>query len=204
MKRFYVAALTGRSGSGKSYASEYLAEKGTLTIDSDVLAREVVEKGSKCLDELVEEFSSEILKADSTLDRKKLADICFANERKKSKLDRIIHPYIIERLLSCFDELKENGARYCVVEAGALVESGLYAVCDRIVMITADEDKQIERIMLRDGITLQQAQTRLEAQLHAAELKDLCDMIITNNGTLEEFDIKLDSLAGQLNLWFEQ
>jgi dephospho-CoA kinase len=204
VKKFYVAALTGRSGTGKSYASEYLAKKGVATIDGDKVSRMVVEPGSRCLEELVKAFSDSILLEDGSLNRRKLGDMVFSDKSKKKTLNRIIHPHIIERLLSMFDALKEQGEAYCVVEAGALVESGLYAVCDKIVMITADESRQIQRIMARDKITEQQAITRLHAQLSVDEVKDLCDVIIANNGTIAEFESKLDILAGQLNAWFKE
>lgn len=204
MKKFFVAALTGRSGSGKSYASEYLAKKGVAIIDGDVIAREVVEKGSRCLYELVRAFSPDILNEDATLNRKKLGSICFSDRDKKRKLDRIVHPYIIERLLDGFDENKRKGYGYCIVEASALVESGLYAICDKTIMITSDEEMQIERIVKRDGITEQEAKMRLQAQLSVDEVKGLCDAVITNVGSLEEFDAKLDILAEQLEVWFAQ
>jgi dephospho-CoA kinase len=204
LKKFFVAALTGRSGSGKSYASEYMSGRGVPIIDGDVVARGVVGKNSRCLRELVRAFGADILKEDGELNRKKLADICFPDRRKKRRLDSITHPYIIEKLLDGFDEYKSRGHDYCVVEAGALVESGLYAVCDKIVMVTASEESQIERIIKRDGITEQQARTRLQAQLGADEIRGLCDMVITNDGTIEEFEAKLDVLIGQLEGWFKQ
>ncbi|MEG1269532.1 MAG: dephospho-CoA kinase [Oscillospiraceae bacterium] len=202
MSKFYVAALTGRSGSGKSYASEYLAKRGIPTIDSDVVAREVVGVGSRCLKELVRCFGADILQQDGSLNRKLLGDLCFSDQRKKDKLDEITHPRIIEKLLDDFDELRRQGHKYCLVEAAAVIESGLYAVCDRLIMITSDEKSQIDRIILRDGLTLEQAQTRLNAQVKEDELRGICDVVIENNGTLEQFNKKLDELATQLEDWF--
>ena len=202
MSRFYVAALTGRSGSGKSYASEYLRAKGIPSVDGDVVAREVVRPGEKCLQELVREFGSQILQADGTLNRHLLGDICFSDRRKKEKLDAITHPHIIERTTEYFARLKEAGYRYCLVEAAAVVESGLYFVCDRLIMITSDRESQIARIIERDGLTEKQAKTRLDAQIREEELRNLCDLVIENNGTLEEFNRKLDALAIQLEQWF--
>lgn len=203
MKRFYVAALTGRSGSGKSYASVVLAGLGVPVVDGDVLSREVTGKGSRCLAKLVRAFSPEILNEDGTLNRRRLADICFADPAQKRRLENITHPYIIERLLHYYDAIKAKGERVCLVEAAALIESGLYANCDKIILITADEQLQIERIMRRDNLTEHQAKSRLEAQMPVDDVKDLCDVIITNNGTLAEFEIKLKELAKNLNDWFQ-
>lgn len=204
MSMFYVAALTGRSGSGKSYAGEYLRKKGVPSVNGDLVAREVVQKGEKCLDELVKEFGSDILNEDGTLNRRMLADMCFANEKLKNKLNRITHPAIIKRMLEHFDELREQGYDFCLVEAAALTESGLYAVCDRIIMIQAGEQLEIERIMSRDGLTLEQAKTRLDAQQSPDELRALCDVVIENNGTLAQFEQKLDELYITMKQWFEE
>ena len=204
MKLFYVAALTGRSGTGKSLASEYLAKKGVPVIDGDVVAREVVTFGSKCLKELTEEFSSDILNADGTLNRKALADIAFSDLAKKTKLDSIIHPYIIDDILNRFDALHKQGYKYCVVEAAALIESGLYANCDKIIMVKSSREKQIERIIQRDGLTKEQAVRRLDAQLSDELVKQLADWTIVNDGTEQEFYKKLDELIEMFKKWFEK
>lgn len=203
MKRFYVAALTGRSGSGKSYASEFLAGLGVPVADGDLLARQVTQKGSRCLDELVGAFSPEILNQDGTLNRRRLADICFADPSKKQRLDAITHPRIMELLQQCFDDFQARGEKYCLVEAAALVESGLHKICDKIILITADEARQVERITHRDNLTEQQAKNRLAAQMSVDEIIKLCDVVITNNSTLEEFQAKLKQLERDLNRWFQ-
>ncbi len=204
MSKFYVVALTGRSGTGKSFASEYLAKLGVPIIDGDDVAREVVEKGMPCLNALVKEFSKDILNEDETLNRRKLADICFPDPKKKRRLDDITHPYIIKRMVEYFDVLHENGERYCVVEAAALIESGLYAVCDKTIMVTADEDKIIKRIMKRDGLTMQQAKNRIDGQMNEDAVKQVSEIIITNNASKEEFCAKLKQVKNQLDIWFNE
>ncbi len=202
MNRFYVAALTGRSGSGKSYASEYLRARGIPTVDGDLVAREVTRPGEKCLKLLVKAFGEEILQEDGTLNRRLLGDICFADPTKKEKLDEITHPCIIERMVEDFEQLHAAGHRYCLVEAAAVIESGLYAVCDKLIMITSGRETQIERIIRRDNLTREQAETRIDAQIKESELRELCDVVIENDGTLAEFDEKLADLARLLEEWF--
>lgn len=204
MSRFYVAALTGRSGSGKSYASDYLAARGVPMLDGDDVAREVVQKGERTLRELVKEFGEDILLPDGALNRRRLADICFADPKKQEVLNSITHPAIIRRLTARFDELKEAGKGYCVVEAPALIESGLYAVCDRIIMICAPFETEIERITERDGITREQAEARLNAQADPETVRPLCDVVIDNDGSLIDFDKKLAELKDKLDEWFIQ
>ena len=202
MKLFYVAALTGRSGSGKSYASHLLADMGVAVIDGDAVAREIVEPGSAALGRLVRTFGRDILFEDGTLNHRRLGDICFADPDKKSKLDGITHPAIIERITQRFDELKAAGKPYCVVEAPALIESGLYSICDRCVMIEADEEREIERLIERDSLTHEQARRRLSAQTSPDDVRPLCDLVIQNNGTVEEFEQAVLSLKLQLDMWF--
>lgn len=204
MSKFYVAALTGQSGTGKSFASDYLATKEIPVIDGDVVAREVVFPGSRCLRELVAEFGDGILREDGTLNRRKLADISFSDPKKKARLDAITHPHIIERMLNQFDQLHANGHKYCLVEAAALVESGLYANCDKIILVTADRERQIERIMLRDELTREEAETRIGAQVDDSLVRSLADYEIENNGTIEAFLEKLDKLKELLDDWFKE
>ncbi|MDO4566866.1 MAG: dephospho-CoA kinase [Oscillospiraceae bacterium] len=202
MKRFYVAALTGRSGSGKSYAGDYLKAKGVAVLDGDKVAREVVKPGERALDELVRSFGEGILFEDGSLNRRALADLCFSDPKLQSKLNSITHPAIIERLTERFEELKEAGEAYCLVEAAALIESGFYAICDKAVMIRAPHSAAVERIMNRDGLSREQAEARLAAQTTEVEVEPLCDMIIDNDSSLEDFNIKLDGLKAKLDEWF--
>lgn len=202
MNKFYVAALAGRSGSGKSFASDYLEAAGVPVVDGDDVARDVVRPGRPCLEQLVRTFSKSILNEDGTLNRRLLGSICFADPEKKKKLDEITHPYIIDRMTELFEDLHARGYRYCLVEAPALVESGLYAVCDRTILITADEDRILRRIIERDGLTEEQARNRIRGQVPDSEIAKLCDAVIENNGTTQEFCRKLDDLKAQLDQWF--
>lgn len=203
MSKFYVAALTGGSGTGKSYASDYLAAEGIPVVDGDVVAREVVFPGSRCLSELAAEFGEGILREDGSLNRRKLAAIGFSDQKKKARLDAITHPYIIERMLNRFEHLHKDGYGYCLVEAAALVESGLYANCDKIILVTAGREQQIARIIERDRLTREEAETRIEAQLNDSLIRSLADYEIENNGTLEEFRQKLDILKESFQRWFK-
>ena len=202
MKLFYVAALTGRSGSGKSYASKLLTNMGVAVIDGDAVAREIVNPGSPTLERLIREFGQSILLENGTLNRRKLGDMCFADQRKKSRLDAITHPAIIECITQKFDELKCAGNPYCVVEAPALIESGLYSICDRCIMIEADEECEINRLIERDNLTREQAIRRLHAQTSPDDIRPLCDLVIENNGTVEEFERSVVALKLQLDIWF--
>jgi len=199
VRSFGIVALTGRSGTGKSFACDFLRSKGVPVVIGDVVAREVVEKGSTCLRELVEYFSDLILNNDGTLNRHALADIAFSSEQGTIKLNAITHPYILKRMDEFFDCCQKKGYPYCIVEAAALVESGLIGKCDKIVVIKSDKSIQLDRIKQRDGIDDSQANTRLDAQHSQNEYDRIADIIIENNGTKEEFCVQLEKLFIELN-----
>jgi len=202
VREFHVVALAGKSGSGKSLAADYLASKGVPVIDGDMVARDVVAPGSDCLRLLAEEFGTEILLEDGSLDRRKLGELCFSNSSRKERLDAIIHPFILSDMKRSFEELGNKGFKYCVVQAPALIESGFQSLSDRIVLITAEREKQIERITARDGIEEKAAGMRLDAQICEQRLRELADVEIENNGTKEEFLSRLNSLRSLFSEWF--
>lgn len=178
-----------------------MACAGIPAVDGDRISREVVTPGSDCLRELADEFGGGILNNDGTLNRRLLADICFSDADKKRKLDRITHPYIIRVMLAEFERLKDEGHGVCVVEAPALIESGLLCYCDKVVLVSADAEKQEERIISRDGLTEKQAKSRLNAQLTKHDLGGIADYEITNNGSMREFEKQLDKLVELIEQW---
>ncbi len=203
MKRIGVVALTGRSGSGKSFAANYLISKGIPVVDGDAVAREVVLPGTDCLKEISNAFGKDILNLDGTLKRRELADRCFSDPEKKKLLEEIIFPHILARMEDYFEEYLGKGYRYCIVEAPALIESGLDKRSDRIVLITASKECQIDRIVERDSLTREQAIARITAQKNENEIRRIADFEIVNNGTKEELIAKLDELITKLELWFQ-
>ncbi len=198
MSGFHVAALAGQSGSGKSFVGARLRELGAATVDSDSTARLVVERGMPCLAELVQAFSGDILLPDGSLDRKALGARCFASQGAKKRLDAITHPYIIDALKETFRGLEGEGRRFCVVEAPALFESGLDALCDFIVVVTAPRGDKLKRIMRRDGLTAEAAAERLSRQLPESELAARADEVIDNSGSLDDLRAAADGLYARL------
>ncbi len=204
MSAFSIVGLTGPSGSGKSYAAGYLSGCGFAVIDADQTARAVVEPGSPCLADLAAAFPDSILNPDGSLNRRKLADLCFSDPARQKQLNAITHPYILRALTTQYGVLEKAGKRCCIVEAGALFESDMPDRCDRIIFITANRPVLVARIVQRDGISAAQAETRLNAQTDPESVRDRCDVFLENNGTLAEFERKLEQLAGQLNVWYQE
>lgn len=157
-----IIGLTGPSGAGKSTAAAMLADLGCAVIDGDALAREIVLPGSPVLSQLADRFGDDILCEGGTLDRKKLAERAFAGEKSRQDLNAITHPAITQLALTRINTLKNKSM--VVLDAAALLESELAALCGHILIITAPEALRLQRIIARDGLTEAQARQRIAAQ----------------------------------------
>lgn len=177
----FILGITGPSGAGKSMVSKRLFEAGFADINADLAAREVVKKGKPCLTELAKAFGSDIIKKDGTLDRKFLAKLAFSGD-KVELLNKITHPFIIDKMKKDIKRAEENGKNYCVLDAPALFESGLDKICSKILCVTAPRELRLVRICARDGISEEQALERINAQPDDDYYKNGSDYIICNNG----------------------
>ncbi len=180
-----IIGLTGQTGAGKGTVARILCDKGMSLIDCDKVSREVVEKGSETLLKLTDAFSDQILNADGTLNRGVLAQRAFVDPQTVRLLNSITHPAIIERIKEKVLQFSESGAKYIVVDAPTLIESGAADMCDVIVAVVADEDIRLERIVNRDGIDITSAKRRMSVQPKVDFYTDNADYTIYNNGDLE-------------------
>ena len=178
-----IFGITGGSGSGKTTVSAMFSQLGVHVIDTDVIAHNIVEKGSKCLGELVQYFGDEILNADGTLDRKKLAHIAFSDDEKKAALNRITHKYIKAQTEA---DIKNSSADIIAIDGAVIIGSSIEPLCGFIVSVIADRDIRIERIKERDALTDEQAAQRLAAQPDDNFYKQQSGYIIYNNGGTED------------------
>lgn len=174
-----IIGLTGPSGAGKSTVSEAFRALGAHTIDADIIARRVVEKGKPALSEIENAFGSGVMRADGTLDRRALADIVFHSPEELHKLNKITHKYITEEIQAEIGRFKES---VVVIDAAVLFESGLNRLCDCVVCVTADKKTRVARIMKRDGLTEKMALDRINAQQEDAFYIKNSDFHIENNG----------------------
>lgn len=156
-----IIGLTGPSGAGKSTVSAMFSKRGAHVIDADCVARRVVEKGMPALSEITQAFGTGVLLQNGELNRKALAKIVFSSPADLHKLNEITHKYIIAEIKR---EMEENSHAVFIIDAVALFESGLSAMCDRTVSVTAEKNVRIARIMARDGLTMEEATARIEAQ----------------------------------------
>jgi dephospho-CoA kinase len=179
--RPFRVGLTGGIASGKSTASKFFGALGVPIIDTDRLARDVVEPGQPPLERLVERFGTSILTPDGHLDRPALRTIVFSDPKARADLEALIHPAIGAAVES---ESAAAGGVYQILVLPLLVEKGLGSQLDRVLVVDCNEDLQIRRVQARDGSTLEQARAILNAQAsRAARLKAAHD-VIKNDGDM--------------------
>ena len=176
--------LTGSIGVGKTFVTGVLAELGCHVLDADELAREVVMPGSAALEKVVSAFGADVLHADGTLDRAKLGGIVFADPAKRQLLNSILHPYIIaeqDQRLRQWEAKDPDGVG--VVDAALMIESGGYRRFDKLIVVHCRPEVQLERLMLRNSLTLAEAEQRVAAQMSQDEKKKFADYLIdTSDG----------------------
>jgi dephospho-CoA kinase len=186
--------LTGGIGSGKTVVSDRLAELGIPVIDTDVLAREVVEPGEPTLDRLAEMFGNDILQADGRLDRERLRALVFSNPGAKKRLESIMHPAIRDKLQKRAETLESP---YCVIVVPLLVETNFQEMVDRVLVVDAPREQRIRWVMERNGMTRSNVEQIMESQASSEERARVADDIIDNDGTLEELRRKVDRLHAE-------
>jgi dephospho-CoA kinase len=158
-----VIGLTGPIGCGKSTVASWLGELGAVVVDADMIARDVVERGSPALEEVAREFGQGVMRADGTLDRAALGHIVFADPAALARLERIVHPAVRPRILDAIAAAREAHAPAIVVEAIKLVEGGLAELCDEVWLVTCAPADQRQRLERR-GATPADAEQRITAQ----------------------------------------
>ena len=194
----FTVGLTGGIASGKSTVSDIFAELGCPIIDADIIAREVVEPKTEGLKQLVETFGTSILSSQNQFDRKKLRQIVFNDEEKRTQLNSTLHPLIGKEIANRVKQVKQS---YCVVVIPLLCESSNYQWLDRILVVDVSEDTQIQRLTARDNITKELAVKMLASQCNRKQRLQIADDVINNEqdkSKLKDLIVTLDKLYKQL------
>jgi dephospho-CoA kinase len=181
-----IIGLTGGIASGKSTVAKMLLELGIPVIDADQIAREVVEVGEEAYLQIVKEFGEEILQEDRTIDRGKLGSIVFHDKEKRQRLNSIVHPAVRKKMLMQKDQYIRSGENAIVLDIPLLFESNLTHLVDKIIVVYVDEHIQLQRLMARNGLSKEEAEARMKAQMPLIEKVSKADAVINNNGTIEE------------------
>lgn len=181
-----TVGLTGGIASGKSTVADMFRQLGAAIVDADQVARDVVAPGSEGFVAVIDAFGAEMVGADGSLDRAKLGALVFADEEARKKLNGITHPRIAQESRRRIGEALASDAPYVVYEAALLVENGLAKAFQPLVVVAVAEERQLARLMARDGSTAEEAQKRIDAQLPLAKKLELADHVIRNDGALPE------------------
>ncbi|SEC71100.1 dephospho-CoA kinase [Streptomyces sp. 2224.1] len=178
--------LTGGIGAGKSEVSRLLASYGAVVVDADKIAREVVEPGTPGLAAVVEEFGSDVLAPDGTLDRPKLGRIVFSDPGKLKALNAIVHPLVGARSA----ELEASAGPDAVVvhDVPLLTENGLAPLYDLVVVVDAAQQTQLDRLVRLRGMAEEEATSRMEAQATREQRLAVADLVIDNDGPLDALE----------------
>ena len=188
-----VLGLTGKTGAGKSTVASYLDKKGCFIIDGDLVAREIVVPPSPALKELAAAFGEDIILNDGSLDRKALAQRAFASQKNTELLNNITHPHIKKRFEELVEKARAEGFKVAVIDAAALLESDCRNLCEKIIVVHAEEKLRLERILARDKITTEQALTRIKGQKDDNYYLTQADLVIFN-GEDHNLEKELDKL----------
>ncbi len=180
-----TVGITGRSGCGKSTVSAYYQSLGYPLADSDLVAKQIMDPGSPCLQQLCEAFGSDILDESGALRRRLLADRAFATPEGTQTLTNITHPEILRRILAMREDARQNGADLFFIDGAVLVGSVFEQFCDILILVAAPFEVSVQRICKRDGISPEMAMRRLNAQLSEETLRNKASYILENNQTLE-------------------
>jgi dephospho-CoA kinase len=180
-----IIGLAGGIGSGKSTVAKLLREFGATTVDLDKAGHQVLEQES-IRDRLVAEFGERILDASGNIDRKVLGDIVFNSQESLAKLNAIVHPAIDEIVEEKTRESREKGIKVMVLEAAAMLENKREWQADEVWVTVASKDTVIGRIKSRPGFTGGDIRARIDSQMSNEERIRLGDVVIENNGTIEE------------------
>lgn len=195
-----IIGLTGGIASGKSTVSAELRKMGVPVFDADAEARSAVNKGSEGLALVAQAFGSGYLTADGELDRAKVSELVFHDKQALKTLENIIHKIVWQRAESFLQDCRETKQQAAVLDVPLLIETGWHKQVDCVWLVAVSRRQQIERAMLRSGMTEEEVTARIEAQMSLAEKKQYADVVLDNSGSLEQtlaaVHKELDKLLG--------
>lgn len=190
--------LTGNIASGKSEAAERFAELGATIVDADVLAREAVKPGSPALASVVDRWGADVLTPEGTLDRDALRHTVFADPAQLEELNGIIHPHIGKLREAMVEAARTRGDSVLMYAVPLLFERHLAEEFDAIVLLDAPRSLRLERLVQLRGISAEDAENMIAAQMPAELKRARADVVIENDGSLQELRARVDAAWEQL------
>ena len=186
----FTVGITGGIGSGKSAVADYFSGQGICIVDADIVARVVVEPGTKALTAITERFGNDIL-TNGQLDRRKLRTIIFAAADERQWLENLLHPLIEQQII---DQLGQATSRYAVLVSPLMLEIGQQVLVDRVLVVDVPEHIQIERTMTRDQMTEEQTRQILNSQISREQRLARAHDVVDNSGSLAQLHQYLEPL----------
>lgn len=191
----YVIGLTGGIGCGKTEAAKYLEELGALHLDADAISRALTANGGEALGEIRRMFGDGVFLPDGALDRPALGRLVFGNEAARRALEGILHPLIQRNMLRAMDEAAQRGVQVVVLDVPLLFETGMDALCDETwALYVTDREKQIARIVARDGLTPEDAVARIDSQMSMERRNALATHAVDTDRPIERTRAELEQL----------
>ena len=179
-----IIGLTGGIATGKSTVAKMFSEAKIPLIDTDIIARDVLNKGTIGYQEVVEYFTEDILHNNKDLNRKRLAREIFTNSKKRQKLNSIVHPRVKEVVLDEIEKQKRQNKDIVVIDVPLLYESGFDDIVDDVVVVYITRQLQIERLMDRENITEEYATMKIEAQMSLEQKVEKAKYVIDNSSSI--------------------
>ena len=186
-----VIGLTGGIASGKTTVSNLFKVSGVPVIDADLVARQVVEKGTVGLTALVNHFGEVILNTDGTLNRMELGKRMFSDEAIRREVNDILQPLIRKEITARVKAYKDQGKPLIVLDIPLLFEMNYENLCDDIIVVAVSVETQIARMEKRNGYTRQEALERIQSQMPLEEKVKKASIVWSNEGTLQELEQKV-------------
>jgi dephospho-CoA kinase len=187
-----TVGLTGGIGAGKSTFAALLAERGAQVLDADQIGRDALAPGQPAWHSVVGQFGDEVLVPGSMdVDRKRLAGIVFEDPRKLAALNAIVHPVILERIADQIEWLSKTDS-VVVIDAALITELGLRDSLDVVVVVTTSKSERVDRLVRTRGMSLDDVSARMASQASPEELETGADVVVRNDGTLDDLVAEAD------------
>ena len=191
--------LTGNIASGKSYTASLFAELGAYIVDADRVVHELLARGTKTYHKIVDAFGGQILDQNKNIDRRKLAQIVFFDEKQRKLLNGLTHPDVrAEILRRIFDLEQFSTSGVVLVDAALMVETGSYRMYHRLIVVACNPSLQLSRLMSRDNLTEMEARARIASQMPIEEKIKLANYTIDTSGTLKQTQDQVEAIYRDL------
>jgi len=194
----FTIGLTGGIGSGKSTVVQWFKKHGVPVLDADKTVHRLLQSDSSTISKLVHEFGSEILGEKGEINRSKLGIRVFCDEDARKRLERIVHPRVVECMKDEQAALRDTGAKFCVWDVPLLIEAGFEKFVDEVWVVWVPRDLQILRVLARDKLSLAEVEARIAAQGSLDEKRQQADVVIDNSGSELETERQLEEIWEKL------